>query len=76
MVEGSATVPLWTLPPRPGAAVTSMCFHTLPPPAAAAPAPYNLVLGRSDGSFEVGGGGGGRAGVFLFMCARGGAQRF
>lgn len=57
MVEGSTTIPLWTLPPRPGAAVTSMCFHSPVPTAAAggsssAPAP-NLVLGRSDGSFEV-----------------------
>ena len=74
MVEGSATVPLWTLPPRPGAAVTSMCFHNLPAAAAAAaaaaaPAP-NLVLGRSDGSFEVGGGGGGARVCFLvFVCA-------
>jgi hypothetical protein len=57
MVEGAATIPLWTLPPRPGAAVTSMCFHNQSSSAAAgssssASAP-NLVLGRSDGSFEV-----------------------
>lgn len=47
MVEGCSTIPLWTLPPRPGAAVTSMCFS-----AAASSAP-NLVLARSNGSFEV-----------------------
>jgi len=47
MVEGSTTIPLWALPPRPGAAVTTMCFCT-----AALTAP-NLVLGRSNGSFEV-----------------------
>jgi hypothetical protein len=47
MVEGSTTIPLWALPPRPGQAVTTMCFCTAP---SAAP---NLVLGRSNGSFEV-----------------------
>ena len=70
MVEGSATVPLWTLPPRPGAAVTSMCFQNVTSSAAAggAAAP-NLVLGRSDGSFEVGGGGGARVCFLVFVCA-------
>jgi hypothetical protein len=47
MVEGSTTIPLWVLPPRPGAAVTIMCFCTAPSTA------LNLVLGRSNGSFEV-----------------------
>lgn len=56
MVEGCTTIPLWTLPPCPGAAVTSMCFHNhVPAPAAGGgpPSAPNLVLGRSNGCFEV-----------------------
>jgi hypothetical protein len=70
MVEGSTTIPLWALPPRPGAAVTSMCFHNHVAAAAgggsASSAP-NLVLGRSDGSFEVWGSG-------LWCCSIKGAR--
>ncbi len=56
MVEGSTTIPLWTLPPSPGAAVTSMCFHNHVAAAAASGGSSsvpNLVLGRSNGCFEV-----------------------